>query len=60
MPTAHLPGNLRLYYPYNDICLDVLIFLIYGASKDTDYPKQEAADVTGESHTRRGVHHPSV
>jgi hypothetical protein len=57
---ADLTPAIIAEYPYNDICLDVLIFLIYGASKDTDYPKQEAADVTGESHTRRGVHHPSV
>ena len=46
-------------YPYNDICLDMLIFPAYVASKGSDY-HQEAADVTGTSNRRRGVLHPAV
>jgi hypothetical protein len=46
-------------YPYNDICLDMLIFPAYVASKGSDH-HQEAADVTGTSNRRRGVLHPAV
>jgi hypothetical protein len=52
---AHLFG----FYPYNDICLDMLIFPAYVASKGSDH-HQEAADVTGTSNRRRGVLHPAV
>src|SRR5882672_6772147 len=47
------------HYPYNDICLDMLIFPAYVASKGSDH-HQEAADVTGTSNRRRAVLHPAV
>jgi len=46
--------------PTTTSALDMLIFLAYVASKHSDHPPQEAKDVTGKSHARRGVRPPTV
>ena len=48
------------YYPYNDTCLDMLIFPAYAVSKNSDHLYEEAADVTGMPNARRGVLHPAI
>jgi len=58
-PLRTVAQDLRIHEPYNDICLDMLIFPAYVASKGSDH-HQEAADVTGTSNRRRGVLHPAV
>lgn len=47
-------------YPYNDTCLDMLIFPAYAVSKDSDHLYEEAADVTGMPNARRNVLHPTL
>ena len=52
LTTENLRNKLSISYPYNDICLDMLIFPAYAVSKGSDHPYQETADVTGMSHAR--------
>ncbi|HSX83669.1 MAG TPA: hypothetical protein VLQ80_34625 [Candidatus Saccharimonadia bacterium] len=67
MATWRLDGKPRtarqftVYNPTTTSALDMLIFLAYVASKHADHPPpQEAKDVTGKSHARRGVRPPTV
>src|SRR5206468_1808965 len=49
-------ANEAAIKPTTTSALDMLIFLAYVASKHSDHPPpQEAKDVTGKSHARRGV-----
>ena len=55
-----MPEGLPGFYPYNDTCLDMLIFPAYAVSKNSDHLYEEAADVTGMPNARRRVLHPAM
>jgi hypothetical protein len=55
-----LRGQALPIIPTTTSVLDRLIFPAYAASPGSAYPHQEAEDVTGMSHARRGILHTSV
>jgi hypothetical protein len=56
------PEHASFYsiYPYNDTCLDMLIFPADAVSKNSEHLYEEAADVPGMPNARRGVLHPAI